>query len=104
MNVFIIGDVMIDVNYISNVKRMAPEAEIPIYNILDINYTLGGSANVAKNLKNLGINVEIISVIGDDNYGNEIMQLFNSQQIQYKLFFEKIEKLLGKIVFLLMIN
>jgi len=80
MNVIIIGDVMIDINYNSKVNRMAPEAEIPIYNISDTNCILGGSANVAKNLKNLGINVEIITVVGDDKYGNEIRQLFNLEQ------------------------
>jgi len=71
---------------------MAPEAEIPIYNISDTNCILGGSANVAKNLKNLGINVEIITVVGDDKYGNEIRQLFNLKEIQYKLFVEKDRK------------
>jgi len=71
---------------------MAPEAEIPIYNISDNNCILGGSANVAKNLKNLGINVEIITVVGDDKYGNEIRQLFNLKEIQYKLFVEKDRK------------
>ena len=71
---------MIDINYNSKVNRMAPEAEIPIYNISDTNCILGGSANVAKNLKNLGINVEIITVVGDDKYGNEIRQLFNLKE------------------------
>jgi D-beta-D-heptose 7-phosphate kinase/D-beta-D-heptose 1-phosphate adenosyltransferase len=83
---------MIDINYNSKVNRMAPEAEIPIYNISDTNCILGGSANVAKNLKNLGINVEIITVVGDDKYGNEIRQLFNLKEIQYKLFVEKDRK------------
>lgn len=84
---------MIDINYISKVQRFAPESvNTAIYNISDINYVLGGAANVAKNLTNLGINVEIISVIGDDFYGNEIIQLFNSKQIQNKLFFENYRK------------
>ena len=53
MNIIIIGDVMLDINYNSQVTRNAPEADIPIYNILDTNYILGGAGNVANNLKNL---------------------------------------------------
>ena len=63
---------MIDINYISEIKRNAPEAAIPIYNISSLNHILGGASNVALNLKNLGTNVEIITVIGDDIYGNQI--------------------------------
>ena len=83
---------MVDINYISQIKRMAPEAETPIYNILDINYILGGASNVALNLKNLGINVEIVSVIGNDIYGNEIKNLFSSKQIENKIFIDKERK------------
>ena len=90
MNVIIIGDVMIDINYISKVQRFAPESvNTAIYNISDINYVLGGAANVAKNLKNLGINVEIITVIGEDFYGNEIKKMFGSSQLKNKIFIDK---------------
>ena len=92
MNIIVIGDIMIDVNYLSEVKRVAPEADIPIYNILDVNYILGGSSNVAKNLKNLEMNVEIFSVIGDDIYGNKIEELFDFHKIKHKLFIDKERK------------
>lgn len=92
MNVIVIGDVMIDVNNISEVTKMAPECNIPIYNILGINYILGGASNVALNLKNLGINVEIISVLGDDIYGDKIKDMFNAKQIKYKLIIDKDRK------------
>jgi len=85
MNIIIIGDVMIDINKISEVNRIAPEANIPIYNILNVNYILGGASNVAVNLKNLGANIEIISVIGNDYYGNKIKQIFDEKQINYHL-------------------
>jgi D-beta-D-heptose 7-phosphate kinase/D-beta-D-heptose 1-phosphate adenosyltransferase len=92
MNIIVIGDVMIDVNYSSEIKRLAPEADIPIHNILDVNYILGGSSNVAKNLNNLETNVEIVSVIGDDVYGNKIKELFDFYQIKHKLFIDKERK------------
>lgn len=83
---------MIDINKNSEVRRNAPEADIPIYNILDINYILGGAANVAKSLKNLSTDVEIISVIGDDVYGKKIKEIFDSNNICNKLFIDRERK------------
>jgi len=92
MNIIVIGDVMIDINNVAEINRNAPEADIPIYNILDVNYILGGASNVAQNLKNLGANIEIISIIGDDIYGNKIKELFISKQIKHNLFIDKERK------------
>jgi len=88
MNIIIIGDVMLDINYNSQVTRNAPEANIPIYNILDKNYILGGAANVAHNLKNLGANVELVGLIGNDTYGTIIKNNLDSKQIENKLFID----------------
>jgi len=88
MNILVIGDIMLDINYISEINRTAPEANIPIYNILDINYILGGASNVAQNLKNLETNIELISVIGNDNYGEIIQNILNEKQIPNKLFID----------------
>ena len=38
--IIVIGDIMLDINNISEVKRTAPEADIPIYNILDTSFYL----------------------------------------------------------------
>ena len=88
MNIIIIGDIMLDINNTSEIKRNAPEANIPIYNILDVNYILGGSSNVAQNLKNLGVNVEIISVIGNDIYRNIVTDLLDKKCVSHKLFID----------------
>jgi D-beta-D-heptose 7-phosphate kinase/D-beta-D-heptose 1-phosphate adenosyltransferase len=84
--IIIIGDVLLDINNTAEIKRNAPEADIPIYNILGNNYILGGAANVAKNLRHLDTHVEIVSVIGNDIYGNKIKELLDSNLINNKLF------------------
>jgi len=89
MNIIVVGDVMLDINKYCNITRKAPEADIPIYNILDVNYILGGSANVATNLTNLKTNVELISVIGDDVHGNTLLELVHSKNITKKFFVDK---------------
>lgn len=88
MNIIIIGDVMLDINYNSQVTRNAPEADIPIYNILDTKYILGGAGNVAQNLKNLGANVELVGLIGNDTYGTIIKNILECKQIEHKLFID----------------
>ena len=86
MNILVIGDIMLDINYNSIINRTAPEANIPIYNIHNVNYILGGASNVAQNLNYLGLNVELISVIGNDSYGERIKNILTNKKIQHKLF------------------
>ena len=87
--IIVLGDIMIDINYESEVTRQAPEANIPIYNVLGHNYILGGAANVAQNLKYLDTNVELISFIGNDNYASIIKNILETKKIQYKLFIDE---------------
>jgi len=92
MSIVIIGDIILDTNYISIVNRKAPEADIPIYNILDVNYILGGASNVAHNLKNLDINIDLVSVIGNDENGNKIKGILNNRNIKNYLLIDKTRK------------
>lgn len=92
MNVIVIGDIILDINYNSEVNRNAPEADIPIYNIIDTNYILGGASNVAQNLKYLDTNIEIISVIGNDKMGTKIEFLLKEKEIKNKLFIDETRK------------
>jgi len=92
MNILVIGDIMLDINHNSCVNRNAPEADIPIYDVTNINYILGGAANVAQNLKNLEANVELISVIGDDFFGKKIKKLLDSKNIKNCLIIDEDRK------------
>ena len=64
--VLIIGDVMIDAYLNGSVSRISPEAPVPIVEIKDRSYRLGGAANVALNIKALGAEPVLCSVIGND--------------------------------------
>ena len=92
MNIIVIGDIMLDINYISIIERKAPEADIPIHNINNVNYILGGAANVAQNLKYLDVNVEVISITGNDYYGGIIKSVLDEKQIRYNIFEEDLRK------------
>jgi len=92
MNILVIGDVMVDVNYISTTNRRAPEADIPIYEVEEIKYILGGAANVAQNLHHLHANVEIISVVGNDEMGDKIQDILKEKQIKCNILIDSKRK------------
>ena len=54
VKVLVIGDVMLDEYIIGHSERLSPEAPVPIVKVDRNEYRLGGAANVANNLNNLG--------------------------------------------------
>lgn len=81
-NILIIGDVMLDSYLSGSVNRISPEAPVPVLALENTESRLGGAANVALNIKALGGNCEIISVIGDDKNGNTLIDLLKQEKIE----------------------
>jgi len=77
----VIGDVMLDRFFWGNVSRISPEAPVPVVDIENETYHLGGAANVANNLKSLGIVAILCGVIGNDNSGRNFVDIANSNGI-----------------------
>ena len=67
--VLIVGDAMIDAYMWGEVNRMSPEAPVPVVEVKKHENRLGGAANVALNLKALGANPILCSVIGTGERG-----------------------------------
>lgn len=67
LNVLIVGDVMIDAYYFGKVDRISPEAPVPVVSVQRKENRLGGAANVALNIQELGANPILCSVIGNDD-------------------------------------
>lgn len=74
--VLIIGDVMLDSYRWGKVRRISPEAPVPILDCKKREDRLGGAANVAKNIKALGAEAVICTVIGEDITGDKLLSLF----------------------------
>ena len=83
--VLVIGDIMLDTYIHGTVHRMSPEAPVPVVSEARRNFCLGGAANVALNLKSLGADTHIISVIGKDDKGNQIKTLLTDANINAEL-------------------
>lgn len=69
---------MIDAYLWGKVDRISPEAPVPVVAINQKENRLGGAANVALNIKTLGANPIICSVIGDDDRKDEFAALLES--------------------------
>lgn len=81
LKILVIGDVMLDAYILGTADRISPEAPVPIVSVKERNNRLGGAANVAVNIKSLGAEPIICSVIGKDEKSNELIQLMKSQNI-----------------------
>lgn len=75
--ILVVGDLMIDQYLWGSCERISPEAPVQIVNIDKTNTLLGGAGNVLNNLKALGANVDIISVIGDCEVSKELIDLLS---------------------------
>jgi rfaE bifunctional protein kinase chain/domain len=73
--VLVIGDVMIDSYLIGKVDRISPEAPVPVVALKERNNMLGGAANVALNIKSLGAEAVLCSVIGNDKQADVFFAL-----------------------------
>ncbi len=80
-HVLIVGDVMLDTYWWGNVDRISPEAPVPVVALNRKEYRVGGAANVALNTASLGANTAIISIIGEDEDGNQLLQLMEQNGI-----------------------
>jgi len=80
-NILIIGDVMIDSYLWGKVSRISPEAPVPVVSNVSIEKRLGGAANVALNVKAMGAVPILCSVIGDDERGQEFLDLLAEENL-----------------------
>jgi D-beta-D-heptose 7-phosphate kinase/D-beta-D-heptose 1-phosphate adenosyltransferase len=72
----VVGDIMLDHYIYGDVNRISPEAPVPVLNVKEEKYILGGAGNVAMNLRGLGLPVRIFGRIGNDQAGKKVMELF----------------------------
>ena len=79
--ILVIGDLMIDQYLWGSCERISPEAPVQIINVAHESTVLGGAGNVINNLKKLGAQVGVISVIGDCEISNELRNLLSNIKV-----------------------
>lgn len=78
----VVGDVMIDAYLHGKVDRISPEAPVPVVSLRHRENLLGGAANVALNIKSLGAEAVLCSVIGNDRQGAEFLSLMQKENLK----------------------
>jgi rfaE bifunctional protein kinase chain/domain len=81
-NILVIGDIILDKYLLCSVDRISQEAPVPVAWVKDEENILGGAANVANNLKELGMSIELIGQIGQDRSARKISQLLKEKDIK----------------------
>ena len=79
--VIILGDVMVDTYINGTVSRISPEAPVPVVKFSSREHRLGGAANVALNIKALGAEPYICSIIGKDDDADLFVKLVNESKL-----------------------
>lgn len=72
--VLVVGDIMLDEFVYGDVHRISPEAATPVLSVNRITRMLGGAGNVARGIEALDCDVDLVSVIGDDDTANEMIR------------------------------
>lgn len=68
----VLGDFLLDTYTTGRVKRISPEAPVPVMEVLSQSARAGGAGNVVLNLRSLGAEVFAVGRIGDDSQGIEL--------------------------------
>jgi D-beta-D-heptose 7-phosphate kinase/D-beta-D-heptose 1-phosphate adenosyltransferase len=66
--IIVVGDVMLDHYIMGRVRRISPEAPVPVVEHENDRFLPGGAANVARNLAALGARVHLYGAVGRDIY------------------------------------
>ncbi len=79
--VLVVGDAMLDRYWFGAVERISPEAPVPVVRVDREEERLGGAANVALNVRMIGAQASLVTVVGRDEPGRRLQQLIEAQGI-----------------------
>ena len=79
--VLVVGDAMLDRYWFGAVERISPEAPVPVVRVTREEERLGGAANVALNVKTLGAQATLLTVVGVDEPARKLRQLLEQQGV-----------------------
>ena len=79
--ILVVGDAMLDRYWFGAVDRISPEAPVPVVRVSREEERLGGAANVALNVKTVGAQATLLTVVGDDEPARKLRQLLEQQGV-----------------------
>ena len=82
--ILVIGDLIVDHYLWGSCDRISPEAPVQVIKVNKESILLGGAGNVTNNLKALGAEVDLISVVGDCDISEELKGLLHDIDVDTK--------------------
>jgi len=74
----VIGDIMLDRWIYGNADRVSPEAPVPVLKEESQEYSVGGAGNLALNLANLNVELDLYSALSQDKEGFKVLELLKN--------------------------
>ncbi len=77
--ILVVGDIMLDKYTVGTVKRISPEAPVPVLDVEEEYFRAGGAGNVALNVSNLSLDnqVHFFSFLGNDAWSEKLKEILN---------------------------
>lgn len=82
VKVLVVGDLILDEYLEGAVSRISPEAPVPVHLVKTTKRTTGGAANVARNIQLAGGQASVVSVLGQDDAGKNLVNLLQKDGVQ----------------------
>ena len=79
--ILVIGDVMLDHFIWGSVRRISPEAPVPIVEVTKEVYYPGGAANVARNVAPFSKNISLMGRVGHDTQATQLCTLLHEEGV-----------------------
>jgi len=73
--VLVVGDIGLDEYVLGQVRRISPEAPVPVVEVESEERRLGLSSNVAQNIASLGGIPRLVGIVGQDGAADQLRQL-----------------------------
>src|SRR5215213_7677534 len=77
----VVGDLILDQFVWGEVRRISPEAPVPVVEFERESFMPGGAANVARNLSGLGVQTELFGVVGHDSAAEQLKTLLAEEHV-----------------------
>lgn len=80
--ILVVGDIMLDRYLWGDVRRISPEAPVPVVRVKQQSEVPGGAGNVASNLAGLECPVSILGICGNDEAGKRLKKILEEKGIE----------------------
>ncbi len=81
IRILVVGDLILDHFMSGTVRRISPEAPVPVLEVKQQIYRCGGAGNVCLNINGLGAKSTIVGVVGDDSNGALLRNILRKNNV-----------------------